>query len=212
MRRKRPRRNRSCQVRVQRPQPTRTNESWRMDFMADQLFSGQRFRILTLVNNFRRESLAIRVGQRLTGDPVVETLQAVLASPPTTYSSSRLTAVYARSVSINTGSCRWTTHNITSTDGEPITIISGYTALSVDKLRRSMPRAQEKLRKVPRNKLENQSKPKTGMRHSVRARPGRGLAGRYPNQKTKSTSTPSGSNLGARSRPVAASNRIDCCG
>ena len=75
--RKRPRRNRRCQIRVQRPQPTRTNESWRMDFMADQLFSGQRFRILTLVNNFRRESLAIRVGQRLTGDHVVETLQAV---------------------------------------------------------------------------------------------------------------------------------------
>ena len=39
MRRKRPRRHRSCQVRVERPRATRTSESWSMDFMADELFS-----------------------------------------------------------------------------------------------------------------------------------------------------------------------------
>jgi len=77
MRRKRPRRNRSCQIRITRPQAKRTNESWSMDFMADQLFDGQRFRLLTLVDNFSRESLAIRVGQRLTGDDVVEVLEQV---------------------------------------------------------------------------------------------------------------------------------------
>ncbi len=77
MRRKRPRRNRSCQVRVPRPQANRTNESCSMDFMADQLFDGQRFRLLTLVDNFSRESLAIRVGQRLTGDDVVDVLEQV---------------------------------------------------------------------------------------------------------------------------------------
>jgi transposase InsO family protein len=43
-----------------------------MDFMADQLYSGERFRPLTIVDNFSRESPAIRVGQRLTGDHVVE--------------------------------------------------------------------------------------------------------------------------------------------
>jgi putative transposase len=57
--------------------PRGANETWSMDFMADQLFRGQRFRILTLVDNFTRESLAIRVGQRLTGDHVVETLEQV---------------------------------------------------------------------------------------------------------------------------------------
>lgn len=77
MRRKRPRRNRSCQVRVERPMATRVNEIWSMDFMADQLFSGRRFRLLTLVDHFTRESLAIRVGQRLTGDHVVEILEQV---------------------------------------------------------------------------------------------------------------------------------------
>ena len=35
--------------------------------MADQLFDGRRFRLLTLVDNLSRESLGIRAGQRLTG-------------------------------------------------------------------------------------------------------------------------------------------------
>lgn len=50
-----------------------------MDFMADQLFSGRRFRLLTLVDNFSRESLAIEAGQRLTGDNVVRVLERVCA-------------------------------------------------------------------------------------------------------------------------------------
>ncbi len=80
MRRKRPRRNRSCQIRKTRQQASRTNESWSMDFMADQLFNGQRFRLLTLVDNFSRESLAIQVGTRLTGDDVVTALDRVKAA------------------------------------------------------------------------------------------------------------------------------------
>jgi putative transposase len=48
-----------------------------MDFMADQLVGGQRFRLLTLVDNHSRESLAIEVGQRLTGDDVVRVLEQV---------------------------------------------------------------------------------------------------------------------------------------
>ena len=77
MRRKRPRRNRSCRVRVTRPVARQANESWSMDFLAGQLLTGQRFRILTLVDNFTRESLAIRAGQQLTGDHVVEVLEGV---------------------------------------------------------------------------------------------------------------------------------------
>ncbi len=45
--------------------------------MADQLVGGQRFRLLTLVDNHSRESLAIEVGQRLTGDDVVRVLEQV---------------------------------------------------------------------------------------------------------------------------------------
>jgi putative transposase len=51
-----------------------------MDFLSDQLFSGKRYRVLTLVDNFSRESLAIRVGQRLTGDDVVQTVDALVKS------------------------------------------------------------------------------------------------------------------------------------
>jgi putative transposase len=78
LRRKRPRRNRSCQVRVARSAPQRAGEHWSMDFMADQTFSGDRFRILTLVDNFSRESLAARAGSRLTGDDVVRVLEEVV--------------------------------------------------------------------------------------------------------------------------------------
>ncbi len=47
--------------------------------MSDQLVGGQRFRLLTLVDNQSRESLAIEVGQRLTGDDVVRVLEQVTA-------------------------------------------------------------------------------------------------------------------------------------
>ncbi|CAL1125064.1 unnamed protein product [Cladocopium goreaui] len=77
IRRRRPRRNRSCQVREDRPSTTCMNQCWSMDFMADQLFNGRRFRLLTLVDNFSRESLAIRVGQKLKGDDVVSVLEEV---------------------------------------------------------------------------------------------------------------------------------------
>ncbi len=48
-----------------------------MDFMADELFDGRRFRLLTIVDDFTRESLAIEVGQRLTGDRVAEVLDRI---------------------------------------------------------------------------------------------------------------------------------------
>jgi putative transposase len=51
-----------------------------MDFLSDQLFSGKRYRVLPLVVNFSRESLAIRAGQWLTGDDVVQSVDAVVKS------------------------------------------------------------------------------------------------------------------------------------
>lgn len=77
MLRKKPRRNRSCQIRESRQVPEAPNERWSMDFMSDQLFCGKRFRILTLVDNFSRVSLAAHAGRRLTGDHVVEVLEKV---------------------------------------------------------------------------------------------------------------------------------------
>ena len=48
-----------------------------MDFMSDELFDGRRIRLLTLVDNFTRESLAIEVNERIGGHKVVEVLMQV---------------------------------------------------------------------------------------------------------------------------------------
>ena len=49
-------------------------KSWGMDFMSDQLYDGRRIRLLTLVDNFSRESLAIEVGEHIGSNRVVEVL------------------------------------------------------------------------------------------------------------------------------------------
>jgi len=54
------------------------NECWSMDFMSDQLFDGRRIRLLTIVDNHTRESLAIHVDQRIRGIKVVEVLEKVV--------------------------------------------------------------------------------------------------------------------------------------
>ena len=45
-----------------------------MDFVADQLANGARFRSLTIIDVFSKERLAIEVGQRLSGEHVVAVL------------------------------------------------------------------------------------------------------------------------------------------
>jgi len=46
-----------------------------MDLVADALADGRRFRSLTIVDHFSRESVAIEVGASLTGQHVVEVLR-----------------------------------------------------------------------------------------------------------------------------------------
>jgi len=64
LRTKRPRRRKMVVHREARCQPNRPNEAWSLDFIHDQLSNGQKFRALTVVDVFSRESLAIEVGQR----------------------------------------------------------------------------------------------------------------------------------------------------
>lgn len=78
LRRRRPRRRVSAARREAMPRPQMTNESWSMDFMSDQLYSGRAIRILTLVDNYSRESLALKVGLSLKGDDVVEVLNMLI--------------------------------------------------------------------------------------------------------------------------------------
>ncbi len=74
MRPKKPRRHVTACRRLERPLATEANEGWSMDFMSDELFDGQRIRLLTLVDNFTRESLAIEVDRRIGGQRVAEVL------------------------------------------------------------------------------------------------------------------------------------------
>ena len=78
MRRRPPRRRKACLKRELRPLAVEKNECWSMDFMSDELFDGRRIRLLTIVDNHTRESLAIHVGQRIRGCEVVEVLERVM--------------------------------------------------------------------------------------------------------------------------------------
>jgi len=74
MRSKRPKRHVAACRRIDRLMATEPNEGWSMDFMSDELFDGRRIRLLTLVDNFTRESLVIDVNDRIGGHRVVEVL------------------------------------------------------------------------------------------------------------------------------------------
>jgi putative transposase len=62
LRRKRPWRHVTAVHREQRRPATERNDIWSMDFVADQLVDGRRFRALTVIGLFPRECLAIDAG------------------------------------------------------------------------------------------------------------------------------------------------------
>jgi len=77
LRSKRPRRNKAAAHREKHPLLTSANECWSMDFVADALFDGRRFRALTIVDNYSRECLEIEVGQSLKGEDVVRVMERI---------------------------------------------------------------------------------------------------------------------------------------
>lgn len=74
LRTKRPRRSKAAAHRMDRPEISTINQCWSMDFVADQLFNGRRFRVLTIVDNFSRKCMAIHVDQSIKGAGVVDIL------------------------------------------------------------------------------------------------------------------------------------------
>lgn len=65
---------------------SRPNERWSLDFVHDLLSTGRKFRTLTIVDDFTRESIAIEVDFSLTGEHVVRVLSRLAAQrglPPT---------------------------------------------------------------------------------------------------------------------------------
>jgi len=76
LRQRMPRRHRSAVVRSDRPAPTQANEQWAMDFMHDTLATGQSIRLLTVIDLYSRECVALVVGNAFTGSGVAAILGA----------------------------------------------------------------------------------------------------------------------------------------
>jgi putative transposase len=59
------------------PVPTGLYQRWSMDFVNDQLFDGRPFRVLTVVDQWSRQSPILECGFTLTGRSVVAALERV---------------------------------------------------------------------------------------------------------------------------------------
>jgi len=80
LRHKRPKRNKAAKLRQPKTTAQHVNQMWSMDFVADNLFDGRKLRMLTVVDCFTRESLAIHVGQSLKGEDVVRVIEAIVGT------------------------------------------------------------------------------------------------------------------------------------
>ncbi len=76
---KTPRRRRAAVVREEIVARTAPNQSWAMDFMHDILADGTKIRLLTIVDIFSRESIALEVDYGFKSPQVVEVLRRAVA-------------------------------------------------------------------------------------------------------------------------------------
>jgi putative transposase len=58
--------------------PETINQGWSMDFMCDSLVDGRRFRLLNIIDDYNRESLAIEIDTSLPALRVIRTLQRLI--------------------------------------------------------------------------------------------------------------------------------------
>ena len=72
-------RKRALGVRAPLALPNGPNERWSLDFVSDCFSNGRRFRILAIVDDFTRESLALIPDTSLSGTRVARELDALIA-------------------------------------------------------------------------------------------------------------------------------------
>src|SRR5262249_14100093 len=77
LRNKTPRRRVKAKLRDDRAEATRSNQTWAMDFVHDQLPQGRKIRILTVVDIFSRFSPAVDPRFSYRGEDVVQILEKV---------------------------------------------------------------------------------------------------------------------------------------
>ena len=80
LRNKTPKRRVKAKLRQDRVDPTHTNQVWAMDFVHDQLATGRKLRILTIIDTFSRFSPATDPRFSYRGEDVVQTLERVCAT------------------------------------------------------------------------------------------------------------------------------------
>ncbi len=78
LRPKRPLRNRSAKHRIEKIEALRVHQVWSMDFVADQLFDGRKFRVLTIVDNFGKKCSGLFASQHIKGSDVVGYLETAV--------------------------------------------------------------------------------------------------------------------------------------
>lgn len=79
LRNKTPKRRVKAKLRDDRCEATAANETWAMDFVHDQLATGQKLRVLTIVDTFSRYVPALDPRFSYRGEDVVRTLERVCA-------------------------------------------------------------------------------------------------------------------------------------
>ena len=72
-------RKRALGVRAPLALPSGPNERWSLDFVSDSFTDGRRFRILAIVDDFTRESLALIPDTSLSGARVARELDTLIA-------------------------------------------------------------------------------------------------------------------------------------
>ncbi len=72
------RRKLTARLRVLPPLPERIDEHWSLDFMADQLATGQRFRILAALDHFSRECVCLEAAYHVPACAVTAALEAAI--------------------------------------------------------------------------------------------------------------------------------------
>jgi putative transposase len=77
LRNKTPKRRVKAKLRDDRKAAVRNNDVWAMDFVHDQLATGKKLRVLTIIDTFSRFSPAFEVRFSYRGSDVVETLERV---------------------------------------------------------------------------------------------------------------------------------------
>jgi len=64
------------------PPASGRDQAWSMDFVHDQLVTGRAFRVLTVIDQWSRESVLMEANVALTGQSVVDALEALSAHRP----------------------------------------------------------------------------------------------------------------------------------